>query len=128
MAAATQLSSLMGGGQAVETCDSYVSMEAIAAAANAAELKTHAVNVHERMGIALRINHTELVTAGIQIASAAIGQVALGWFAAAKQHRFTLLGLGGRGFMHIAQNHLLNQSIVPQEDFLSAAIKAQIFL
>ena len=92
----------MGGGQVVETCDSYVSMEPITTAANAAELEAHAMDLHEGMGIALGIKHADLVVAGIQIASAAIGQVALGWFAAAEQHRFTLLGLGGRGFIHNA--------------------------
>jgi len=103
-------------------------MEPITTAANAAELQAHAMDLDEGMGIALGIKHADLVVAGIQIASAAIGKVALGWFAAAEQHRFTLLGLGGWGFMHNAQDHLLNQSIGAQEDFLSAAIKTQHFL
>ena len=84
MAAATQLSSLMGGGQVFETCDSYISGEPITAAANAAKFQAHAIDLHERMGIALGIKHADLVVAGIQIARAAIGQVALGWFTATK--------------------------------------------
>ena len=103
MATATQPSSLIGGGEgAIETSDSYISMEAIAAAANAAKFQVYATHLHERMGIALGIKHADLVVAGIQIARAAIGQVALGWYTPAEQHRFTLLGLGGRGFMHNA--------------------------
>ena len=92
--AATQPSSLMGGeGRTIETCDSYVCMEPIAAAANAAKFQTHAIEFNKGMGIALGIQHADLVVAGIQIASVAIGQVALGWFTPAEQHRFSLLGL-----------------------------------
>ena len=79
MATATQPSSLMGGrGQVGETCDSYISMEPIAAAANAAELQTHAEDLYERMGISLSVQHADLVVGGIQISISAIGQVALG--------------------------------------------------
>ena len=123
MAAATLPSSRMGGGRVIETCDSYISMEAITAAANAAKFQAHAIDLHELIGIALGIKHAYLVVAGIQIARAAIGQVALGWFTPAKQHRITLLGRGCRGFTNNAFDHLLDQAIGPEEDFFSSAVK-----
>ena len=115
MGAATQPSSLMkgGGGRVIETCDSYVCMEPITATANSAKFQAHAIDLHKCVGIALGIKHADLVVAGIQIARAAIGQVALAWFAAAEQHRFTLLGRGCRGFANNAFDHLLDQAISP---------------
>ena len=124
--AATQPSSLMGGGgRVIETCDSYVCMEAIAASANAAKFQAYAIDLHKCMWIALGIKHADLVVVGIQIARAAIGQVALSWFTAAEQHRITLLGRGCRGFTNNAFNHLLDQAIGPEEDFFCTAVEAK---
>ena len=64
MAAATQLSSLMGeGGQVVKTCNSYISIEPIAAAANAAELQSHAIEFSKGIGITFDIQPEESTTA-----------------------------------------------------------------
>ena len=99
-------------------------MEPITAEANSAKFQEHAIDLHKCMGIALGIKHADLVVAGIQIARAAIGQVALGWFTPAEQHRFTLLGRGCRGFTNNAFDHLLDQAIGPEEDFFCTAVEA----
>jgi hypothetical protein len=55
-------------------------MKPIAAATNSAKFQAHAIDLNEGLRIAFSIKRAEHIVVGIQIASIAIEQVALGWF------------------------------------------------
>ena len=103
-------------------------MKPITALTGTPEFKPHAIEFNKGMGITFGIQHANLVVAGIQIAGVANGQVTLGWFTSAEQHRFTLLGPWCRGSTTNAFDHLLDQAIGPEEDFFCTAVEAKWLL
>ena len=105
--------------------DSHIGMQAIAALTDAAELETHAVDLQKGVGITLGIEHADLVVPSAQIAFRAAGEIALGWFATAEQHRLALLRRSHGLLEHDLLNHLLKQDIGPEKNFFSAAMEAQ---
>ncbi len=86
-------------------------MQAITPLAHPAELQPHAVRVQKRMGVALGIQHADLVVPGGKVAFRTAAQIALAWAAAGEQHRLALLGCGHGLLAHDPLNHLLDQII-----------------
>ena len=103
-------------------------MQAISALTDAAELKTHAVDLQKGMGITLGIEHADLVVPGAHIAFRAAGEIALGWLAAAEQHRLALLRRGDGILANDPLDHLLNQAIGFERNFFGAAVETQWLL
>ena len=103
-------------------------MQSIAALTDAAELQTHAVDLQRGMGITLGIEHADLVVPDAHIAFRAAGEIALGWLAAAEQHRLVLLRRGDGIFAYDPLAHLIKQAIGFEKNFFGAAVETQWLL
>jgi len=102
-------------------------MESIAPAAHAADPRAQAVGFQVGVGVALGIQHADLVVTGEQIPRWTDLEVALLGLAPAEQHRLALLGLRLRLLPHDPGDHRLDPGVSPQKDFLSAPLKAERF-
>lgn len=86
------------------------------------------MRLKKSVGVALGIEHADLVIPGTQVAFRAGGEIALDWGAAAEQDRYALLWHGHGLVAHDPVDHLLDQAIGPEEDFFGAAMEAKGFL